>query len=191
MSYTTGMPTSTQTFAQTQPLIQNNFDTINTDFGVDHVAFTAANAGRHKQMQFLQAATPAASTGTESVMYPGNFAGTSYATQIGPFFQNASTTLLCGINAFVRFVGATGSVTSKYGVFTVSRTAVGDYTITWGTNAGAVVLPSDNYAIFITAPGSYATDFTIAADTLRFKTRLEGTITPSDPTSVNVLVMGA
>lgn len=49
----------------TQPLIQANFATINTDFSVDHIGFdAAAHNGKHKKITLVQqAAAPAFAAG--------------------------------------------------------------------------------------------------------------------------------
>jgi len=177
--------------------IQTNFASIQTLIDVNHVDFANTGYGKHTKVEYLQAVTPTAPTGTQSVSFPGNFAGTSYATQIGPFFQNASTTLLCGVNAFVRFNGNNGAVVSKYGVYTVSRSSSGVYVITWGTNAGAVVLPSANYAPIISLSGqtNFAVWYELTSVTAASMTIScfinNGSKAASDPSTVSILIVGA
>lgn len=54
----------------TQPLIQANFTTINTDFSVDHIGFNAAaHNGKHKQITFVQQAGAPAFAANEIGLY--------------------------------------------------------------------------------------------------------------------------
>lgn len=48
------IPLSNQTLAVTQPLIKNNFDTIDTIFAKDHATFNTINAGFHNKLTMPQ-----------------------------------------------------------------------------------------------------------------------------------------
>lgn len=71
------VPLSGQTLGVTQPLIRNNFSTINAAFAVDHVAYvfpgTGGNQGKHNKVTFpVQGSAPTFS-GSDFGIY--NFGG--------------------------------------------------------------------------------------------------------------------
>lgn len=54
MVYIPNIPQPTDTLAQSQPQILGNFTALNTQFGVDHVAFTGAtNNGMHNKISLI------------------------------------------------------------------------------------------------------------------------------------------
>ncbi len=63
------VPQSGQTLGITQPLIRNNFTTIDTAFQVDHVPYSTTGEGKHNKVTLpVQAADPANIAG-EIVLY--------------------------------------------------------------------------------------------------------------------------
>lgn len=53
------VPQPGQTLALTQPLIRNNFSTIDSAFSVDHVSYNLGGAGKHNKVTFpVQSSTP-------------------------------------------------------------------------------------------------------------------------------------
>jgi len=75
----TDVPLSSQTLADTQPLVRSNFATINTAFAVDHVPYVGPNQGKHNHVTFpVQAGSPAV-LANELVFYTKDVAGTPQA----------------------------------------------------------------------------------------------------------------
>jgi hypothetical protein len=63
------VPQSGQTLGTTQPLIRNNFTTIDTAFQVDHVAYSTTGEGKHNKVTMpVQAGDPAHTVG-EIILY--------------------------------------------------------------------------------------------------------------------------
>lgn len=52
MTWTTNIPAPTDILSVSQGDLQNNNNANETAFGIDHVAFTLANAGRHNKVTF-------------------------------------------------------------------------------------------------------------------------------------------
>jgi len=90
MTYNANIPQPTDLISVSQGQILANFQQLNTQFGIDHVAFNTGSGngdGHHKQATFDASVTPSTPTGTQSVLYPQTVSG---AVQL--FFQNATTT---------------------------------------------------------------------------------------------------
>jgi hypothetical protein len=70
--YLPNIPLPTDTLADSQADIKDNFTLINTYIGVDHVAFNAAaNQGKHNKCSFIgqvAGVVPTTSSGIESTM---------------------------------------------------------------------------------------------------------------------------
>ena len=70
MSYTANTPQSGQTLGFTRPLINQNFQTINTAFAINHVAFNISGAGKHKFVEMPnQSAIPSPLASGEGTIY--------------------------------------------------------------------------------------------------------------------------
>lgn len=68
------VPQAGQTLGITQPLIRNNFSTIDTVFSVDHVSYNSTGAGKHNKVTFpVQGAAPVFLAG-EYGLYNLNYA---------------------------------------------------------------------------------------------------------------------
>ena len=77
MSYHPNIPQATDNPTVSQGQLLDNFGTLNTDFAINHVAFTAGgNAGFHKLVQFTNVllADPSV-TGSQSAIYPKSVSG--------------------------------------------------------------------------------------------------------------------
>ena len=78
-NYTLNMPQGTQTLAQTQQLINDNFTVINSSIATNHVPLTdgtAANRGKHNLVVMpVQAAGPVTGA-TETAVYTKSLGGT-------------------------------------------------------------------------------------------------------------------
>lgn len=70
MSYTANTPQSGQTLGFTRPVINSNFQTINTAFAVNHIAFNISGAGKHKFVEMPnQSVIPSPLASAEGTIY--------------------------------------------------------------------------------------------------------------------------
>lgn len=53
MTYTTNIPTPGQSLGETQPLILNNFNVLNTTIAQDHVSMNLAGQGKHNWITYV------------------------------------------------------------------------------------------------------------------------------------------
>ena len=70
-NYTLNMPQATQTLAQTQQPIQDNFSVANSTMGTNHVPMTdgtVANRGKHKYVTLIRSPGAAAPVGTDLIL---------------------------------------------------------------------------------------------------------------------------
>jgi len=89
MTYNAGIPLATDLISNSQPQILANFDQLNTQFAVDHVAFNTGSGngdGTHKKITFDNAPTEPTPSGTISNIFP-LLVGSNQEL----FFKNAST----------------------------------------------------------------------------------------------------
>lgn len=63
------VPLSGQTLGVTQPLIRNNFSTIDTAFTVDHVSYGTSGQGKHNQVTFPQQSSEPSFSSSEIGLY--------------------------------------------------------------------------------------------------------------------------
>ena len=65
MTYTIGIPTSTQSLGETQNAVKTNFEVANTVMGNDHFKYTETNPGKHRLIRFpvSSMADPGTATG--------------------------------------------------------------------------------------------------------------------------------
>ena len=61
--FTPTSPAASEALAQSQPLIQQNFNSTNSILGVDHVSFGNSTGGQHKQTTFPGFSSPAMPAG--------------------------------------------------------------------------------------------------------------------------------
>ena len=126
MTYNANIPQPTQLISVSQGQLLDNFGQLNTQFGVDHVAFNTGSGngdGHHKQATFDASVTPSTPTGTQSVLYPQTVGGL-----IQLFFQNATTTTqLTGAASVVSnpgYVFLPGGLIMKWGSGAVTGSPV-------------------------------------------------------------------
>lgn len=114
--YNPAIPQATDLISNSQPQILGNFGELNTQFGVDHVAFNTGSAngdGTHKQITFDNAPSAPNPTGTISNIYPQLV---SAIQQL--FFKNATQVWqLTGLPLVTGTSGATGwGVRTPWGI---------------------------------------------------------------------------
>lgn len=78
MTYNLNQPISTQLLSQSAPLLQQNTNTVNSVFGIDHYPFTVGNAGLHQQVTNVAGIPHPAPSATQTVFY-----GTQDSTNLG------------------------------------------------------------------------------------------------------------
>lgn len=82
------VPQANQTLGVTQPLILQNFQTIDAAFQVDHVPYTTPGQGKHNKVTFTVQASIPTFTGTDGGMYNAldSFSGANqiFAVRPGP-----------------------------------------------------------------------------------------------------------
>ncbi len=70
MSYTANTPQTGQSLGFTRPIINSNFQTINTAFAINHIAFNISGAGKHKFVEMPnQSVIPSPLAGGEGTLY--------------------------------------------------------------------------------------------------------------------------
>lgn len=76
MSYTPNVPVSGQSLGNSRPIINQNFQTIQTVFDINHVDFNVSGAGKHNLIQIptAQSASPGTIAG-EIALYSKNVSG--------------------------------------------------------------------------------------------------------------------
>ena len=138
MTYTANTPQSSDDPSVSQGQLLTNFQQLDTVFGNNHVAYSAASDnGKHKFCQFTeQGADPATAanelaiytkdTGTRpDLFYRGESSGSVYRMTGG------------GVTAaaYCSFVGTTGVVSANsFNVTNVTRAGVGTYTVNFTRN---------------------------------------------------------
>lgn len=193
--YSPGEPSSGQAFRLSRPLIADNFDSTTDAIANDHVAVTdatVASRGLHKYVTInqIQGADPAP-TYPQSIIYtkqsgvtPNRVQELYWGREIeAGTFQVAPLTPL----ALARFAGATGALAKNYNITSVTRSAVGDYTITFATT-----LVTGSYIPTISVQSGSPTFSVVASQSttlLQIKTyTLAGAAV--DPPNVSVSVWG-
>ncbi len=156
MTYNANIPQATDLISVSQGQILANFSQLNTQFGIDHVAFNPGSGngdGHHKQATFDASVTPAAPTGTQSVLYPKTVGGL-----IQLFFQNATaTTQLTGLSSVIGnpgYVFLPGGLIMKWGFSAVTGSPV----------AFSPVFPTAAFAMVVTGTSTlYTGGFVVSA----------------------------
>jgi len=163
MAYNPLIPQPTDIISQSQPQILENFTQLNTQFGIDHVAWNVggATAGHHKAVHLLNVADPVTG-GTEGGAYTkvkGTQSELFYRYQSsGPIQQLTNqSSPFGGPFALVRVVGSFGGTAAINGtpinVASITTTAPGVLTITFTTAAA-----SSDYTVFYTVTGPGTND---------------------------------
>ena len=106
--YNPAIPEATDLISTSQGEIKDNFDQLNLQFQIDHIAFNTGSGngnGHHKQVTFDNAPTAPTLSGTMSAIFAHLVAGKQQLA-----FANATTTYpLTGIPLVTGTSGATGS----------------------------------------------------------------------------------
>jgi hypothetical protein len=175
-TYNTAVPFATNNPSVDQPQMLINTVSGSGIWDVDHVGFNstgvignpAASGGQHLQVTFNGNHTPAAQTDPLSVLYttPGSASAIS-----DMYFRNQNGTFPVNpIRAIGVYPGASvnGPVAAlnQFNVATVTRTAVGHYTVVLvsnvvtGTNFGVLVSANTNISSYsITGVGTFSFSF--------------------------------
>jgi hypothetical protein len=156
MTYNAGIPLATDLISVSQGQLLANFQQLNTQFAVDHVAFNTGSGngdGHHKQTTFNASVSPSAPTGTQSVLYPQTVGGL-----IQLFFRNATTTTqLTGASSVVAnpgYVFLPGGLIMKWGVGAVTGSPV----------AFSPVFPTAAFAMIVVGTSTlYTGGFVVSA----------------------------
>ena len=69
MTYTLGVPFDGQSLGNSKPQIRSNFNVINSDFAVNHIAFGSTGEGKHKFMQMPEQGSNATTGSDEGALY--------------------------------------------------------------------------------------------------------------------------
>lgn len=146
MSFDINMPLPNQTLGQTNARIRENWDKLNTDFTVNHVAHvtTGADVGKHTKIEFDTNHAAGVPAGTQSEIYTGG------ATPEAYFHNSLNTSHLSGIKAWCVFTSANPPVldATSHNVASITRLATGQYRVDF-TNA----LTTTTYCVQVTREG--------------------------------------
>lgn len=146
MAYTPDIPAAGNDPSQDQPLMQANFQALNTYTSVNHVALDDVDQGKHKFLQMPEQTSDPATTANEGAVYTKENSGTAElfyrAESSGNIYQLSPIKAWCAFNG----VGAP-VILAGNNIASVARTAAGQYTVTF-----TQPLPSANYAVIV-SPG--------------------------------------
>lgn len=177
--------------AQSQQDLLNNFSELDTQFGNNHIAFSAGtDNGKHKKIEFNTNNAPGAPIGTQSEIY------TADATPEAYFINAANTALISGIKAWCTFVPSAAPTlgATSFNITSVTRLAKGQYQLAF-TNP----LATSTYAVLATYTTSTNADgigdtvqsYNITVNNFTILTRSLITATLEDiGGSVSVLIIG-
>jgi len=123
MSFDINTPVPTQTLGNTNAIIRGNFIQLNTQFSVNHIAFTAAiNNGKHTYVTMREQAGDPGTIADEVSIYTKDVGGNCRV-----FMQNESAAATRQISDVV----PTTALTAPYGTLYAIRTMSG-LIFTWG-----------------------------------------------------------
>ena len=130
MAYTTNIPAATDIPAQSQPLMQDNCNTIASAFAVDHGPFNAATEGQHDKISFTGSGTiPATNFGlyaTAAAIFLHDGANNYDITSVnGPYVINGYNcyTIYTPSGLLIKF--GIGAVAGTLGQATLNLDAAG------------------------------------------------------------------
>lgn len=158
MAYTNNVPQANQRIKDTQSPIQQNFVEIQNLITVNHGDFGAADAGKHKFVQFPQQSAAASTAALEMAMYAKNSTLTS---QTELYIRRPSN------GTEIEFTGASATgngwtilpsgLLLKWGTqsYTLPQTS-GSKTITFPVAATIPVFNTAPFQVFLTISGSIA-----------------------------------
>lgn len=184
MTYNANIPQATDDPSVSQAQLLANFGKLNTDFSVDHTAFTASSdVGKHKKATLLESATPTTSAG-EGALYAKNTSGTReilyYRRE-----SNGSDIPVGIIGAFVKFDSSGVAIGTPFNC-SIARVATGRYEVTFTT-----AMADGNYIVLVT-PAEQGRIFhydssTTASVFVEARNRSDGNTVD---TSMNVMIFG-
>jgi len=179
--------------SDSQTQILQNFQTLDTVFTVDHVAFSLGiNPGKHKQVTFDTVHPAGAPAGTESVLYTKNVGGVPEL-----FWRNsvAEKPISPGAGSLFAWCVWNGGLAGAnppingFNVANVNRTGVGAYTINL-TNPMVSGLAG---AILVQGGGSHVGTENVASGpgfvSVQFRGSFSGT--PLDVATGNFMILGS
>ena len=178
MTYNPSIPQPTDLISTSQGQILTNFTQLNTQFAGDHVAFNTGSSngnGHHKKVSFDASITPAAPTGTQSVLYPK-----TVGSAIQLFFQTASETIqITGGSAVPAQTGSVwlpGKILLNWGVGvattggTVNSFVTGFPTACWGVTMSIQSnTVSSLHSVWCSTDPPSTTQFTAKSDSSSLK----------------------
>lgn len=109
MAYDPNIPTANEFQDESQPIIQGNFQQLDTTFGIDHIKYSVAtNNGKHNKVSLVRQASDPAVASTDALLYNKlsngqsnlffrNSAGIQQLTGPTSFTANGYTTIANGI----------------------------------------------------------------------------------------------
>jgi len=128
MAYQNTIPQPTDILSISQADILEDFAQIESQFSIDHDSLLPAGAsGKHMQVTLPEHPTNPTTLANEGAVY-----SRPYGLNTALFFRtenNGNVYLLNPVTAFVIFDGATGAILEGERVASVTRTAVGTYTV--------------------------------------------------------------
>lgn len=127
MAYTKSIPLSTDYIDQSQPLLKNNFESIDAMVNVNHGAFNGADEGKHKFVTLVDQAAAPVIAATEASIFYGTVGGTKnlyYQIGTGTPQNFTGGTLAGGVHGWARFPNG---LLMKWG----QVLGTGDCTLTW------------------------------------------------------------
>ena len=190
MTYNQNIPQATDRIADSQPIILQNFQSLNTVYGSDHYPYDdgTTNATKHKHITLPDQAvapgvapTPAASN---CAIYATTVAANTY-----PLFRKDGTTTdyqFMPIKAYALFtsmnaLNPTSIFTLPYAnVSAITRIAAGIYQITF-----IDALPSVNYGAITTIQGNVGVSSNLLRNTSNLTTSVTVTLTNSGGTPID------
>jgi len=190
--FTPTAPASSQPPRLSQPIMQQNFNSIFNILPVDHIGFGNSTGGQHKQTTFPNFVAPSDPTGTTTIAFPN--AGIADPTNGQYYFINQNATFpLSMVKAMGVFAPATGVIPLLNGYNIVSISGSGStlsrtYIITLKTNCcfgnNVIVLKTANIENVVTR-----FTYTFANPTLTFTFTAVDASTPLPATLISFAVL--
>lgn len=185
-TYNTNVPLGPQTLSETHEPIRNNFDQLNTQFSIDHIALTAAtNNGKHTKVTLRESLADATTIAGEGVIYTKTSGG-----KIEAFYRYPSNGAIIPITGsspkgwcvFNNCNNANPTLLSGFNITNITRVNL-TYTLHFTT-----ALSNTNYAIFPSSTGSFASTISYGNKTVNdCEITINGLVFPSE---ISVLIIG-
>ena len=152
--YTRGIPNPPVDPSVDAPNMQTNTNSIDDWTSVDHIGFNQSLGGQHSQVTLPANSSPGSQTGLASVGYTTPGVANSAASQLA-YKNSLGTFFLSTVRAYGFCNSAGVQASQSFGVTSVVRNAVGNYTVTLNANAVSsnkfgVIVSSDMSSNFLT-----------------------------------------